>query len=104
MWLYLCMYLFLEKQLKSKKKIFIFLSSKYILWLFFFFFTEPTGMQSFLTTALHLTGGESKEKKDTPNPFLCSVLRALAIQGELHKKLKLFGNNNNNIAYFFHFN
>ncbi|XP_060792114.1 centromere/kinetochore protein zw10 homolog [Neoarius graeffei] len=52
---------------------------------------ELTGMQSFLTTALHLTGGESKEEKDTPNPFLSSVLQALAIQGELHKKLKLFG-------------
>ncbi|KAG7321499.1 hypothetical protein KOW79_015914 [Hemibagrus wyckioides] len=52
---------------------------------------ELTGMQSFLTTALHLSGGEYKEEKDTPNAFLSSVLQALAIQGELQKKIKLFG-------------
>lgn len=56
-------------------------------------------MQSFLTTALHLTGGESKEGKDTPNQLLSSVLQALAIQGELHKKIKLFGNN---IIFYLH--
>lgn len=52
---------------------------------------ELIGMQSFLTTALHLTGGEFKEGKDTPSPFLSSVFQALALQGELHKKIKLFG-------------
>ncbi|XP_017348824.1 centromere/kinetochore protein zw10 homolog [Ictalurus punctatus] len=52
---------------------------------------ELTGMQSFLTTALHLVGGESKEETNVPDPFLSSVLQALAIQGELHKKIKLFG-------------
>ncbi|XP_053335210.1 centromere/kinetochore protein zw10 homolog [Clarias gariepinus] len=52
---------------------------------------ELTGMQSFLTTALHLTGGESKEEKGMPSPLLSSVLQALAIQGELPKKIKLFG-------------
>ncbi|KAI5622450.1 centromere/kinetochore protein zw10-like, partial [Silurus asotus] len=51
---------------------------------------ELTRMQSFLTTALHLTGGKSKEE-DALSPFLSSVLQALAIQGELHKKIKLFG-------------
>lgn len=56
-------------------------------------------MQSFLTTALHLTGGESKEEKGMPSPLLSSVLQALAIQGELPKKIKLFGNNNNNNNY-----
>lgn len=56
-------------------------------------FTELTGMQSYLTTTLHLTGGESKEGNSTPDQFLFSVLQALFIQGELHKKLKLFGNN-----------
>ncbi|KAK3524327.1 hypothetical protein QTP70_028060 [Hemibagrus guttatus] len=52
---------------------------------------ELTGMQSFLTTALHLSGGEYKDEKDTPSAFLFSVLQALAIQGELQKKIKLFG-------------
>uniref|UniRef100_A0AAR2M0K5 Centromere/kinetochore protein zw10 homolog n=1 Tax=Pygocentrus nattereri TaxID=42514 RepID=A0AAR2M0K5_PYGNA len=46
---------------------------------------------SFLTTALHLNSGESKEDKHTPNHLLSSVLQALVIQGELHKKIKLFG-------------
>lgn len=45
-------------------------------------------MQSYLTTALHLTGGESKEGNREK-----SVLQALFIQRELHKKIKLFGNN-----------
>uniref|UniRef100_A0A3B4CBX7 Centromere/kinetochore protein zw10 homolog n=1 Tax=Pygocentrus nattereri TaxID=42514 RepID=A0A3B4CBX7_PYGNA len=49
------------------------------------------GMESFLTTALHLNSGESKEDKHTPNHLLSSVLQALVIQGELHKKIKLFG-------------
>ncbi|KAL6470003.1 hypothetical protein MHYP_G00211220 [Metynnis hypsauchen] len=52
---------------------------------------ELNGMESFLTTALHLNSGESKEDKHTPNHLLSSVLQALAIQGELHKKIKLFG-------------
>lgn len=52
---------------------------------------ELTGMQSFLTTELHLPGGEFKEEQNTPNPFLSSVLQVLALQGELHKKIKLFG-------------
>uniref|UniRef100_A0A4W4EB59 Centromere/kinetochore protein zw10 homolog n=1 Tax=Electrophorus electricus TaxID=8005 RepID=A0A4W4EB59_ELEEL len=50
---------------------------------------ELTGMQSFLTTALHLDGGGSKE--DKPIPFLSSILQALATQGELQTKIKLFG-------------
>ncbi|XP_076836343.1 centromere/kinetochore protein zw10 homolog [Brachyhypopomus gauderio] len=50
---------------------------------------ELTGAQSFLTTALHLDGGGSKE--DTPIPLRSSILQALAIQGELQKKIKLFG-------------
>ncbi|KAL7853890.1 hypothetical protein AOLI_G00207340 [Acnodon oligacanthus] len=52
---------------------------------------ELNGMESFLMTALHLNSGESKEDKHTPNHLLYSVLQALAIQGELHKKIKLFG-------------
>uniref|UniRef100_A0A4W4EAC3 Zw10 kinetochore protein n=1 Tax=Electrophorus electricus TaxID=8005 RepID=A0A4W4EAC3_ELEEL len=44
---------------------------------------------SFLTTALHLDGGGSKE--DKPIPFLSSILQALATQGELQTKIKLFG-------------
>lgn len=60
----------------------------------YLFFTELTGIESVITTTLHLTGGESKEGEDTPSPFLSSVLQALAIQGELHKKIKLFGMRN----------
>ncbi|GAA6097133.1 centromere/kinetochore protein zw10 homolog [Tachysurus ichikawai] len=52
---------------------------------------ELTGLQSFMNTALHLSGGEYKKEKDMPSAFLSSVLQALAIQGELQKKIKLFG-------------
>ncbi|XP_026989883.2 centromere/kinetochore protein zw10 homolog [Tachysurus fulvidraco] len=52
---------------------------------------ELTGLQSFMSTALHLSGGEYKKEKDMPSAFLSSVLQALAIQGELQKKIKLFG-------------
>ncbi|KAI4877922.1 hypothetical protein NFI96_017415 [Prochilodus magdalenae] len=52
---------------------------------------ELNGMESYLTTALHLNGGGSKEDKHIPNQLLPSVLQALAIQGELHRKIKLFG-------------
>lgn len=52
---------------------------------------ELTGMQSYLTTALQLNGGGSKEDKHSPNPLLPNILQALAIQGELHRKIKLFG-------------
>uniref|UniRef100_A0A8B9KMM2 Centromere/kinetochore protein zw10 homolog n=1 Tax=Astyanax mexicanus TaxID=7994 RepID=A0A8B9KMM2_ASTMX len=52
---------------------------------------ELTGMQSYLTTELHLNGGGSKEDKHCPNHLLPNILQALAIQGELHRKIKLFG-------------
>lgn len=61
-------------------------------------------MQSFLTTALHLTGGDPKEENDTPNPFLSSVLQALSVQGELHKKIKLFGTSSFFPPILFHLN
>uniref|UniRef100_W5KEC2 Centromere/kinetochore protein zw10 homolog n=1 Tax=Astyanax mexicanus TaxID=7994 RepID=W5KEC2_ASTMX len=47
--------------------------------------------KSYLTTELHLNGGGSKEDKHCPNHLLPNILQALAIQGELHRKIKLFG-------------
>ncbi|XP_030637616.1 centromere/kinetochore protein zw10 homolog isoform X3 [Chanos chanos] len=52
---------------------------------------ELTSMESFLTTELHLNTGASPEREEGTHPLLASVLQALAIQGELHKKIKLFG-------------
>lgn len=52
---------------------------------------ELTSMKSFLTTALHLNTGASMEDDSVPNPLLTSILQALSVQGELHKKIKLFG-------------
>uniref|UniRef100_A0A673KGA7 Centromere/kinetochore protein zw10 homolog n=1 Tax=Sinocyclocheilus rhinocerous TaxID=307959 RepID=A0A673KGA7_9TELE len=46
---------------------------------------------SFLKTALHLNRGGSKGDESVPHALLPSILQALSIQGELHKKIKLFG-------------
>lgn len=48
-------------------------------------------MKSFLSTALHLNTGASNADDSVPDPLLSSVLQALSVQGELHKKIKLFG-------------
>ncbi|KAI7795860.1 centromere/kinetochore protein zw10 homolog [Triplophysa rosa] len=52
---------------------------------------ELTSMKSFLTTALHLNTGACKADGSVPDPLLSSILQALSVQGELHKKIKLFG-------------
>lgn len=51
---------------------------------------EMTGVELFVKTELRLTLGSSKEGDQTPPPILCSVLQALAIQGELQHKMKHF--------------
>lgn len=48
-------------------------------------------MKSFLTTALHLNTGAPMADDSVPDPLLSSILQALSVQGELHKKIKLFG-------------
>uniref|UniRef100_A0A8C1ZJG9 Centromere/kinetochore protein zw10 homolog n=1 Tax=Cyprinus carpio TaxID=7962 RepID=A0A8C1ZJG9_CYPCA len=55
--------------------------------------TELTSEKSFLKTALHLNRGGSKGDESVPHALLPSILQALSIQGELHKKIKLFGKN-----------
>ncbi|XP_051960310.1 centromere/kinetochore protein zw10 homolog [Xyrauchen texanus] len=52
---------------------------------------ELTSMKHFLTTAVHLNKGGSKADESVPHPLLPSILQALSVQGELHKKIKLFG-------------
>uniref|UniRef100_A0A8C7KVV3 Centromere/kinetochore protein zw10 homolog n=1 Tax=Oncorhynchus kisutch TaxID=8019 RepID=A0A8C7KVV3_ONCKI len=51
---------------------------------------ESTGMKSFLKMELQLTLGGTKEPLQSPPPLLSCVLQALAIQGELQHKIKLF--------------
>uniref|UniRef100_A0A673KG84 Centromere/kinetochore protein zw10 homolog n=1 Tax=Sinocyclocheilus rhinocerous TaxID=307959 RepID=A0A673KG84_9TELE len=53
--------------------------------------TELNSVKSFLKTALHLNRGGSKGDESVPHALLPSILQALSIQGELHKKIKLFG-------------
>ncbi|KAL0162721.1 hypothetical protein M9458_042117, partial [Cirrhinus mrigala] len=50
---------------------------------------ELTSVKSFLKTALHLNTGGSKGDESVPHALLPSILQALSIQGELHKKIKL---------------
>ncbi|XP_051533825.1 centromere/kinetochore protein zw10 homolog [Myxocyprinus asiaticus] len=52
---------------------------------------ELTSMKYFLTTALHLNKVGSKVDESLPHPLLSNILQALSVQGELHKKIKLFG-------------
>lgn len=51
---------------------------------------ELTGVTSFLKAELHLTPGGTKEAEKSPSPLLSCVLQALAVQGELQHKIKLF--------------
>lgn len=48
----------------------------------------PAGLNSYLKVELKLS--VSCRKDSEPRPLLCSVLKAMAIQGELHNKIKLF--------------
>ncbi|XP_020496218.2 centromere/kinetochore protein zw10 homolog [Labrus bergylta] len=51
---------------------------------------EPAGLKSFLKVELNLTYGSSKDGEPTPPALLRCVLQALAIQGDLQHKIKLF--------------
>ncbi|KAM6969934.1 LOW QUALITY PROTEIN: centromere/kinetochore protein zw10 homolog [Aplochiton taeniatus] len=51
---------------------------------------ELSDMKSFLKTELHLTLGATKDEGPSPPAQLACVLQALAIQGELQHKIKLF--------------
>ncbi|XP_074529213.1 centromere/kinetochore protein zw10 homolog [Halichoeres trimaculatus] len=51
---------------------------------------EPAGLKSFLKVELNLSYTCSKDGTPTPPPLLCCVLQALAIQGDLQHKIKLF--------------
>lgn len=52
--------------------------------------TVPAGPKSFLNVELNLTHACVKDIELKPSALLCSVLQALAIQGELQNKIKLF--------------
>ncbi|XP_026183482.1 centromere/kinetochore protein zw10 homolog isoform X1 [Mastacembelus armatus] len=51
---------------------------------------EPAGLKSFLKVELNLTYVCSKDGETKPPALLCCVLQALAIQGDLQNKIKLF--------------
>ncbi|XP_062289187.1 centromere/kinetochore protein zw10 homolog [Scomber scombrus] len=51
---------------------------------------EPTGMKSFLNVELNLSHACSKDDEPKPSALLCCVLQALAIQGDLQHRIKLF--------------
>lgn len=63
--------------------------------------SEPTGMKSFLKTELQLTLGGTKEPQQNPPPLLSCVLQALAIQGELQHKIKLFSKTQCPVNFYF---
>ncbi|XP_073336018.1 centromere/kinetochore protein zw10 homolog isoform X1 [Pagrus major] len=52
--------------------------------------SEPAGLKSFLKVELNLSHASSKDGEPKPPALLCSVLQALAIQGDLQHKIKLF--------------
>ncbi|KAM4545654.1 centromere/kinetochore protein zw10 homolog [Odontesthes bonariensis] len=51
---------------------------------------EPAGQKSFLKVELTLSDDCRKDGEPQPTPLLCSVLQALAVQGDLQHKIKLF--------------
>ncbi|XP_076607497.1 centromere/kinetochore protein zw10 homolog [Chaetodon auriga] len=51
---------------------------------------EPAGPKSFLKVELNLSHACSKDGEPKPSALLCCVLQALAIQGDLQHKIKLF--------------
>lgn len=54
------------------------------------FNAEPAVLKSFLKVQLNLSLGCSKDGEQKPPTQLCCVLQALAIQGDLQHKIKLF--------------
>lgn len=51
---------------------------------------EPAGPKSFLRVELNMSHASSRDGEPKPPALLCSVLQALAIQGDLQHKFKLF--------------
>uniref|UniRef100_A0A1A8PKL3 Centromere/kinetochore protein zw10 homolog n=2 Tax=Nothobranchius TaxID=28779 RepID=A0A1A8PKL3_9TELE len=51
---------------------------------------DPAGQTSFPKAELMLSGASSKDGEPKPPALLCSILQALAIQGDLQQKIKLF--------------
>lgn len=51
---------------------------------------EPAGLKSFLKVELNLSHACSKDSEPKPTALLRCVLQALAIQGDLQHKIKLF--------------
>uniref|UniRef100_A0A1A8GGS6 Centromere/kinetochore protein zw10 homolog n=1 Tax=Nothobranchius korthausae TaxID=1143690 RepID=A0A1A8GGS6_9TELE len=51
---------------------------------------DPAGQKSFPKAELMLSGASSEDGEPKPPALLCSVLQALAIQGDLQQKIKLF--------------
>ncbi|XP_029924928.1 centromere/kinetochore protein zw10 homolog [Myripristis murdjan] len=51
---------------------------------------EPADLKSFLKVELNLSHGSSKNEEQKPPDLLCRVLQALAVQGDLQHKIKLF--------------
>ncbi|XP_048838716.1 centromere/kinetochore protein zw10 homolog [Brienomyrus brachyistius] len=52
---------------------------------------ELSSVESFLKTELQLCGGAQEGDEGSPHRFLAGVLQALAIQGQLNHKIKVFG-------------
>lgn len=55
---------------------------------------EPAGLKSFLKVELKLSHACSKDGEEKPPALLRCVLQALAIQGDLQHKIKLFSKTN----------
>lgn len=51
---------------------------------------EAAGPKSFLRVELNMSHASSRDGEPKPPALLCSVLQALAIQGDLQHKFKLF--------------
>uniref|UniRef100_A0A8C0WR41 Centromere/kinetochore protein zw10 homolog n=1 Tax=Castor canadensis TaxID=51338 RepID=A0A8C0WR41_CASCN len=52
---------------------------------------DISSLESYLQTELHLCTEQSHEEEKTPRPSISSVLLAFSILGELHMKLRSFG-------------
>lgn len=54
--------------------------------------SDSADQKSFLKANLVLNDASRKDDESKPSALLCSVLQALAIQGDLQHKIKLFSN------------
>lgn len=64
------------------------------------FSLESAGPKTFHKVELVLSEAYSKDLEQKPTPLLCSVLQALAIQGDLQNKIKLFSKNKQHFRVF----